>query len=519
VTVETPEQHEALVSALMDPERWPAGGRDRRRIDTHISTVVLAGDRAYKLKKPLDLGFLDFVALAARRAACDEELRLNRRLAPRLYLSVLPVTGSIGAPAFGGEGDAIDWAVEMRRFDPDAILSLRSDRLDTAMVERLATRIAGFHADAARCPLDSPFGTPAVVRQPVDQNFAQVREHVGAAVPGLDAVECWSADAFAGLQETMAARRADGHVREGHGDLHLGNIALIDGEAVVFDAIEFNPAFRFIDTINDIAFLYMDLQHRGMQGLANRFVDRYLGETGDYAGLALLRFYAVYRAMVRAKIAAIRLGQDLDADERSAVDAELRAYVALAGALARSRAGAVVITHGVSGSGKSHATATFADCLPAVRLRSDVERKRLLGQRASADVTALGGYSAELTERTYARLLTLAGSVARAGHVAVVDATFLQRAQRDRFRDLAARLGVPFALVDCDAPVAVLRERILARRRQQGNVSDADLGVLDAQLARREPLSERERELSLAVRPGEAVAAAALRARLGIGGG
>ncbi|MCB1772312.1 MAG: AAA family ATPase [Gammaproteobacteria bacterium] len=513
MTVDNAEQHERLIEAMLDCARWPQGGADRVRIDTHISTVVLAGSLAYKIKKPLDLGFLDFVTLASREHACREELRLNRRLAPEVYLDVVAITGTVGRPAIDGEGEVIDWAVRMRRFDPHAVLSEQPGRLDAALVDELATRVAGFHRNEAPAPGGSAGRTLEAVWAPVEQNFRQIREFAGLPVAGLEHVAGWSESQFSGLRGDLA-KRADA-VRECHGDLHLGNIALIDGRAVVFDAIEFDPALRWIDTVNDIAFLYMDLHGHGRADLANRFVDRYMQELGDYGGLVVLRFYAVYRAMVRAKIAAIRSGQLDDAGGRQAAIEEVTRYVALAGTLTQRGAVGIVITHGVSGSGKSYAAASLADVLPTVCLRSDVERKRLLGLAATDAATAQGGYTAELTARTYDRLAQLAGTVVAAGYLAVVDATFLRRSQRERFRDLARQLAVPFLVLDCDAEPAVLRQRIVARRADHKNVSDADLSVLERQLAGREPLTEAERACSIHVTPGTPVDLKELAVRLG----
>ena len=515
MSVETTAQHEALVRSLMDPLHWPEGGGDRQRIDTHISTVILAGDVAYKLKKPLDLGFLDFFTLDARQRACEEELRLNRRLAPHIYQAVCAFTGSIDRPRVDAAGEVVDWAVRMRRFDPDAILSRQMHRLDSRLIESLAVRVALFHAEAARCSPGESFGSPDRVFEPMAQNLTQIGERAPRFASEIEPLERWSAEQHRRLDGLLRRRKEHGHIRECHGDLHLGNVALIDGEPVMFDAIEFNPGLRWIDTVNDIAFMTMDLQERGRSDLAYRFLDRYLQESGDYAGIALLRFYEVYRALVRAKIAAIRIGQrDLSEAQLDEEFAELQAYIRFAERLCRPQRGAIIITGGVSGSGKSHVSRTLPDYLPAVRLRSDVERKRIIGVDPHTDATGLGAYSSGVTDRTYARLRELAAQVTAAGYVAVVDATFLARAQREAFRRLAVSQNVPFVILDCDAPPEVLRQRIIARREGPENVSDADLGVLEAQLATREDLSDEERALSLAVRPDRVLDVEALRTRL-----
>jgi aminoglycoside phosphotransferase family enzyme/predicted kinase len=510
VAVTDLEQHERLVSAMMDPAAWPAAGADRRRIDTHISTVVLAGDWAYKLKKPLYLGFLDFLSMEAREHACREELRLNRRLAPDLYLDVCRITGAVDHPAVDGDGPLVDWAVRMRRFDPDAVLSQHLDRLDDALVDGLAAEVAAFHGQVDRAAADD-VGGPGPACAAMRQNFEQIRQFHPPAAERLQRLEAWTASLCERISPLLQQRHDAGFTRECHGDLHLGNVALIDGRPVVFDAIEFNPALRWIDPINDVAFMTMDLQQRSLDWQARRFVNRYLEVTGDYAGLALLRGFEVYRALVRAKIASIRLGQaDLAAADRAAVEREFGGYLDLADRLCRPARPALVLMHGVSGSGKSHAAYALLERLDAVVVRSDVERKRLLGLAAGADATAHGAYRADMTDRTYARLAELAGGLLEAGYSAIVDATFLRAEQRQRFRQLADTQGRPFVIVDCEAPRDVLVQRLAARSDTAGNVSDADVAVLDGQLAAREPLGEDERRACVSVAPGQALDIAGL---------
>ena len=503
--VDTLAAHETLVQALMDPQAWPQGGGDRRRIDTHISTVVLAGRDAYKIKKPLSLGFLDFSTLELRRRACEEEVRLNRRLAPQIYLRALPITGSETAPRLGGEGPVVDWAVHMHRFDPDAILSQHTYELSRGLVEKIAWRVARFHADADTCPVDLPCGTPEAVYAPMVQNFSQIRSHRGSDRRQLELLAAWTERRHVELRQVVDARRAAGHVRECHGDLHLGNIALIQGEPVAFDGIEFNPDLRWIDTMNDLAFLTMDLTRIGRVDLARLFLDTYLQLSGDYDGLRVLHFYEVYRAMVRAKVAAIRIAQrDLSATERAHTISEFRRYVRVAEAFTRPSQRAIVITQGVSGTGKSTLTSRMLDRLPAVRVRSDVERKRLAGLSPQADAITLynaGIYSADMTERTYGRLAEVAQAIVEGGYVAIVDATFLKYVQRKRFADLAASLAVPFVILACEAPEPVLRQRISARLAHGGDVSDADLAVLAAQRRAAEPLRHDELGVTIRVTP------------------
>jgi hypothetical protein len=513
MSIDTVADHERLIEAMMDPRAWSAGGARRERIDTHISTVVLAGELAFKIKKPLDLGFLDFVSLDSRKRACAEEIRLNRRLAPEIYLGVSRVTGSVAHPEIDGAGETIDWAVRMRRFDARAILSRQVEKIDASLIDDLAEQVAAFHLVIAKAPAGMSGGAQAACA-PMRQNFEQIAQFVPTRADAMGPLSAWTEEACERLAAVMNRRHEDGFTREGHGDLHLGNVALIDGSPVVFDAIEFNPAFRWIDVINDIAFLVMDLTRRGLEPLAQRFLNRYLESTGDFDGLRLLALYCVYRALVRAKIAAIRVSQlDRAAAERVSVERELDGYLQLAGELAQRSAnrGGIVLMHGVSGSGKSVVAQALADSLYAVTVRSDVERKRLLGLQPADDAAAHDGYRREVTESTYRRLLDVAAMIAGAGYVAIVDATFLSRARRDCFGQLARKRRLPFAIVACDAAKEVLVERIRARSTRADNVSDADLDVLSSQLADREPVAADEADRVWTVSPTQDLDVVAIR--------
>jgi predicted kinase len=284
-------------------------------------------------------------------------------------------------------------------------------------------------------------------------------------------------------------------IRECHGDLHLGNVALVGGEPIIFDCIEFDPAMRWIDVVSDVAFAVMDLQAGGRADLAARLLNAYLEITGDYAGVAVLRFYVAYRAMVRAKIALLRAAQQPPGTERSASVATFRLQLELTLLYTRPAPAALIIMHGFAGSGKSTLAQRLVEEMGGIRIRTDVERKRLHGT-ASRRISAGGDsalYTPDATRATYARVMDLARHVVAAGHVAIVDATFLRRWQRDLFRGLAAHAGVPFVIVDLVAPEHLLRERIVHRSRQGSDVSDADTCVLAEQMRSHEPLADDER--------------------------
>ena len=483
-----------LIAGLLRPEAYPHAAPAPRLIETHISWVILAGDYAYKLKKPVDFGFLDFSSLDKRRYCCEEEIRLNGRLAPDIYLEVVPVTGSLDAPRIAGDGAVLEWAVKMRAFPADATLD-REAVITPAQIDAIAERIAAFHGEIAVAPEDADYGQPAQVMAPVEANFTQLREFLPAfadAAPTvakqLDALRAWTRAEETRLAMHFAARRATGFIRECHGDLHLGNIAWVDQAPLIFDGIEFNPALRYIDVVSEIAFLAMDLTHRGLEPLAWRFIDRYLQHTGDYAGLAALRYYQVYRALVRAKVAGLR------ASQAGVGLGECRGYLDLAAHLARPRAAALLLMHGVSGSGKTWLSQHLLQALGAIRLRSDVERKRLFGLGPLEDSGAVAGgiYTREAGESTLRRLLECTRGLLVQGFPVIVDATFIRRDWREPFTRLAHELALPWRIVAVEAPPHVLRERVERRQASGGDASEAGLDVLASQLRAVEPFTAEE---------------------------
>lgn len=458
-------------------------------VETHISWVILAGEYAYKLKKPLKLGFLDFSTLEMRRHCCQEEIRLNSRLAPGIYLEALPISGSIDHPVLGGTGTVLEWTVKMRAFPQDSTLDLEA-RVDISQIDAIADRIADFHQSIDVAPYDSHHGNPEQVQAPVRQNFIQIRDlqPPQALLDQLAALKNWSLAEGTRLAKHFAQRKAKGFIRECHGDLHLGNIAWVDGAPLIFDGIEFNPDLRFIDVISEIAFLVMDLHHRGEEALAWRVLNRYLEHTGDYAGLIALPYYMTYRAMVRAKVAAIRARQS------GGNFSESQAYLLLATRLTRLHGPALILMHGASGSGKTVISQHLLQDLGAIRLRSDVERKRLFGLKSLDDSQAIPGgiYTREAGELTRDRLLDLASRMLVAGFRVIVDATFLSRSWRQPFQALAEGLRAPWVLVSPQVSMDVLTQRVRQRKAHGLDASEADMAVLEAQLSGQEPLEPEE---------------------------
>lgn len=473
--------------------------------ETHISWVLLTADRAWKLKKPVKLPFLDFSTAPRRQHFCEEELRINRRFAPALYLRVVPVRGTQDAPHLGGRGAAIDHAVCMRRFADNALLSrrLQAGKVNTADVDTLARRIAMLHLQAPALPPQARFTSGTRTVRAIHGVLDQVAQRFGDAA--VADVQPWLASQWQALAPLWQRRRAQGAIRECHGDLHAQNIAWIDDAWCPFDAIEFDPALRWIDVMADLAFLTMDLRARGRPAFAHRLLDTYLEATGDFDGLKLLRCYEVYRALVRA------LALGLQPPHVHAAPPSAHDYLACARALVReaARPPRLLITCGVSGSGKSTAAQAWVERDGAVRVRSDVERKRLFGlqplQRSAEQGLRL--YDSRITARTYRRLSACARAVLAAGRSAVVDATFLRQAQRKSFQGLAEQLGVPFAILHCSTPEAVLRERVAARQHGRRDASEADLQVLEQQLRAWEPLTPDEQAHTLTRRRAAGAAA------------
>ncbi|MFC1602874.1 bifunctional aminoglycoside phosphotransferase/ATP-binding protein, partial [Pseudomonadota bacterium] len=387
------------------------------------------------------------------------------------------------------------------------LLSMHPDQLTVERMDQLARIVADFHGRIATTDLNQPFGTAQTIFAPMEENFAQIRELLGLADDHqrLDRLERWSRAQLKSLQDVLAQRCSDGFIRECHGDMHLGNIALVDDQILIFDGIEFSPSLRWIDTISEIAFLIMDLQEKGRSDLAQRFLNSYLAITGDYTGLELLRFYQAYRAMVRAKVDVIRLQQsDLSPTDKENVLDDYRTYLAQAEGYTHSVEPALIIAHGLSGSGKSTVITELLGAFSAIQIRSDVERKRIAGiatDSSSGSDLYQGIYHPQATENTYEHLSKLAEIIIKAGYVAIVDATFLKHCYRHSFYGLAQQLAVPFLILDFQVPEEMLRERIDQRLAEGGDPSEANQDVLDAQLRNQQPLTTEEQALSIKITP------------------
>jgi uncharacterized protein len=451
---------------------------DPERVDTHISIVFLLEGRVFKLKRAVRFSFLDYSTPAAREHYCRVELALNRRTAPRLYHTVHALTRKAGGGIeWDGSGEALDWVLEMARFESRDLFDRMAveGRLTPALMMRLADAIARFHDAAEVTPA---FGGASGIEEVIDDNHANLI----TACPPLDraGIEGLATALKAALGEVGALldrRRIEGRVRHCHGDLHLRNICLFEGEPTLFDCIEFGDAFACTDTLYDVAFLLMDLEHRALRRLGNLVFNRYLDRSGDIAGLAALPLFLAVRAQVRAKVAAASLAvQGGDAQR----DAE--AYLDLASALLAPAQPRLVAIGGLSGTGKStvarELAADFSPAPGARIIRSDVVRKTLAGVAPETRLPE-SAYSPAMNERVYHAIRAEAKAVLAAGYSVILDATYIDPSQRADAAVLAAEAGVPFTGLWLDAPEAVLRARVTGRR---GDASDADAAVLARQL-------------------------------------
>jgi aminoglycoside phosphotransferase family enzyme/predicted kinase len=492
---------EELIAGLSRPEAYPYPVRDIQVRQTHISVVFLAGDRVYKLKKPVRLEFLDFSSPARRKHFCEEEVRLNRRLAPGVYRGVVPVTVANDQPKFGAPGTAMDWAVEMERLPDEATLEqyLARGKLDPAIIVNLAHRLAAFHREAAAGPdISRQARYDRVSRNALD-NFNDSAAHVGVTVTEsvLARLRQRTEAILAELRPLIEARADAGIPRDTHGDLHLDHVYLFPerrppGDIVAIDCIEFNDRFRYADPVSDVAFLIMDMAFHGHRELAAGLGGSYLAAAHDAGGHRLVRFYVAYRACVRAKVQGIKaLEPEVPAPERDQARESARGHwlFALAELESPGRRPCLILIGGLPGTGKSSLAEGLAAKAGFDVIRSDIVRKEIAGQ-AQAKASALGEgiYTEPMTQRTYDECARRAKAILSLGRRVIVDATFAYEWQRRLLIGAGLLLGVPVRCLICQAPASLALSRIRERR---GDVSDANANVFEQMAARWEPPAER----------------------------
>jgi uncharacterized protein len=450
-------------------------------VETHISWVLLTPDTAYKIKKPVRTPFLDYSTLERRRMCCEEEIRINSRWAPGIYIDVQSITGSWRAPVLGSKQPSLEYAVRMRRFDESDLFAQRlaAGSLRAEQVDGMAALLARLHETALVAPVTEGFGSPELRRQLASGALAGAKAAASPTV--FRSLTDWLEEEALRLDSSWRRRLELGRVRECHGDLHLANLIWTEAGAAAFDAVEFDPRLRWIDVADDIAFPVMDFSRYGRRDFAYRLLCSWLDRTGDHDALSMLRFSAVYRALVRCSVALMPGGQHKHAEQ----------YLDCALEWTRPRPPQLTIMHGLPGSGKTTVSQALLEGQGVIRVRSDVERKRLwgLGMLESSQRAGLDIYSQQATERTYQRLFELAANALAAGFPVVIDAAFLKVRERQDAQALAARFGARFTIAACEAPQTVLEARLRARH---GDASEADIAVLRRVQTVSEPLLPSE---------------------------
>jgi uncharacterized protein len=485
-----------LIQQMLSPDFYPhTVTQEIELIQTHISFVLLTGEYAYKVKKPMNFGFLDFSTLEKRHHFCQEEIRLNRRLAPELYLQVLAIAERGEKFSFTTETDApaVEYCIQMRQFPQADLLIHVFERgeLTTDHVQDIAKQLAKFHADADTNAHISTFGTMESVKAVADDNYQHTIKYIGQAQTQsqLDQTRAFSDRVFLESADLFAKRIAQGRVKECHGDLHLKNICLYQGKVQIFDCIEFNEPFRNSDVLYDASFLLMDLQYRDRRDLANIFLNTYLEQTGDYTAVPLLPLYSSMRAYIRAKVTSFLLDDPgIPQPVKDQAQMEAAAYYKLAWQYTQPAQGKIIIMSGLSGSGKSTTARSVASQLEAIHLRSDAVRKHLAG----IDLNQRGEntmYAPEMTARTYTRLAEIGIMLASCGFNVILDAKYDRLNLRQDVVTQARSHNIPWQILYCQADTALLKQRL---RDRVGDIADATADLVDSQQQQFEAFTELE---------------------------
>lgn len=491
--------HPRLVEAMTKPGFYPHRPPEVETLQTHISFIFLAGDYVYKVKKAVDFGFLDFTSLEKRKHFCEEELRLNRRLAPDFYLDVVEIAEDTGGNInLEPRGRIIEYAVRMRRLPADRMLKklLSEGRFSPPDMEKIARKVSDFHRQADTGGRIDENGAPAVIRHNQDENFEQTEKYIGTTIPGETYRFIQSfINGFMDRHRPLFERRVREHrIRDCHGDLHIEHICLVDG-VVIFDCIEFNERFRFGDAAAEVAFLAMDLDFNGYPDHATAFVDAYVHHSADIELVKLLNFYRAYYAYVRGKVISFRLDdRGIGERDREAAKELASRYFDLAYAYAaRPERKTLILTAGLMGTGKSILASRLASLLRADLIRTDVVRKEMLhidpGEHRYEEF-GKGIYSEEVSRRVYDRALETAASRLRAGKSVIIDASFKSRTERLKAAQMAKDLQADFFILECRLPDRLITQRLKARMSEKGEVSDGRADLLGAQKGDFEAIDE-----------------------------
>ena len=484
----------SLIEQMKQPEFYPHPVTEPiELIQTHISYVLLTGDYAYKIKKAINFGFLDFSSLDKRQHFCQEEIRMNQAIAPEIYLEVLPLTQTGDKFILDGKGEPVEYTIKMRQFPQEKLFSqmFAAGEITEKHLEELGKLVADFHAKTVTNNYIRSFGEIPKVKEAFDENYQQTEKYIGGpqTQQQFDETQEFTDNFFAQRQELFKRRRERDKIRECHGDLHLRNICLWQDKIQLFDRIEFNEPFRFVDVMYDVAFAMMDLDARGRSDFGNIFLNTYVEQTGDWEGLQILPLYLSRQAYVRAKVTSFLL-DDPAIDDRSKQEATKTAanYYRLAWEYAQSKQGRLILMSGLSGSGKTTVARELAKRIGAIHIRSDAVRKHLAGislnQRGTDDL-----YTPQMSEKTYARLLELGIMLAKEGFPVILDAKYDRLSLRSQAIAQAQSHQLPLKILHCTAPIEVLSDRLGGRSQ---DISDATPDLLKQQQASAEDFTNSE---------------------------
>jgi uncharacterized protein len=484
-----------LIPQMQKAEFYPHNvSDDIELIQTHVSAVFLTGDYAYKLKKEVNFGFLDYSTLEKRKHFLEEEIKMNGVIAPELYLEVVPINQEGDRFTLNGTGEVVEYALKMRQFPQENLLInlFEAGKLEISQMEELGKIVAQFHKEAKTNEYISSFGTVAKIREAFDENYQQTQGYVGRGQTQeqLTETQAYTDKFFAEREDLFKSRITNNKIKECHGDLHLKNICLWQDKIQLFDRIEFNEPFRFVDVMYDVAFTMMDLEAKGKPDFANAFLNTYLEQTGDYEGLPLLPLYLSRQAYVRAKVTSFLLDDpNIPATVKQEAQATASEYYQQAWQYTQNLQGKLIIMSGLSGSGKTTVAKTIARKESAIHLRSDAIRKQLAGisveEKGSNEI-----YSAEMSQKTYTRLLELGIMLSKAGFTVILDAKYDRVTYREQIISAASSDNIPLQIINCTAPIEVLRDRL---NQRTGDISDATAELLETQQANAENFTESEK--------------------------
>jgi aminoglycoside phosphotransferase family enzyme/predicted kinase len=485
----------ALIQQMLQPGFYPHPVQEPiQLIQTHVSYVLLTGDYVYKLKKPVNFGFLDFSTLEKRQHFCQEELRLNQRGAAELYLEVLPITLQDEQYILAGTGEAVEYAIKMCQFPQDTLLSslFAEGKLNETDLEELGRVVAQYHAKTETNDYIRSFGEVAQVRAAFDENYEQTEKYIGGPQTQgqFDETKAYTDRFFAEREDLFQRRIANNYIRECHGDLHLRNICLWQDKILLFDCIEFNEPFRFVDVMFDVAYAVMDLEAQQRPDLSNAYLNTYLEQTGDWEGLEVLPIYLNRQSYVRAKVTSFLLDDpSVPAAVKEEASKTAAQYYKLAWEYTKPKQGKLILMSGLSGSGKSTTAKYIARQAGAIHIRSDAVRKHLGGislyERGGDDL-----YTPEMTQKTYARLLNLGIILANQGNTVILDAKYDKQELRQEAIAQAEKHQLPLQIIYCTAPLEVIQERLTNRT---GDIADATVDLLASQLKQTEAFTDREK--------------------------